>query len=143
MGVAFTRVVTLRPSGAWRRISSARTVSPALSARASGNSARETSRPSARRKVSASSSCSAEPPGAHRSLTILRASRLTDATPPVVASNTRMPTGEVSISVSRAARARCSSRWRRALAMTKAACVANITRVASSSGVNSSSFSPT
>ena len=38
MGVAFTRVVTLRPSGAWRTISSACTVSPVLSARARGNS---------------------------------------------------------------------------------------------------------
>ena len=78
MDVALIRVVTLRPSGAWRTISSARTVSPVLSAWARGNSSRETSLPSARRKVSTSSSCSAEPPGAHRSLTIRLASRLSD-----------------------------------------------------------------
>ena len=63
MGVALTRVVTLRPSGASRTISSARTVSPVLSPWARGNSSRETSRPSARRKVSMSRSCSAEPSG--------------------------------------------------------------------------------
>ena len=142
MGVALTRVVTLRPSGAWRTISSARTVSLVLSAWARGNSSRETSRPSARRKVSASSSCSAEPPGAHRSLTIRLASRLIDVRPPVLASNTRTPTGEVSIRVSRSVLARCSSRYLRALAMTSAAWEANITRVSSSSGVNSTSFSP-
>ena len=143
MGVALTRVVTLRPLGAWRTISSARTVSPVLSPWARGNSTRETSRPSARRKVSTSRSCSAEPPGAHRSLTIRLASRLTDVTPPVLASNTRTPTGVVFTRVSRSVLARRSSRWRRALAMTSAAWEANITRVSSSSGVNSSSFSPT
>ena len=89
MGVALTRVVTLRPSGAWRTISSARTVSPVLSPWARGNSTRETSRPSARRKVSTSSSCSAEPPGAHRPLTIRLASRLMERTSPVPASRTR------------------------------------------------------
>ena len=68
--MALIRVVTLRPSGAWRTISSARTVSPVLSAWARGNSSKETSRPSALRKVSTSSNCSVEPPGAHRSLTI-------------------------------------------------------------------------
>ena len=137
MGVALTRVVTLRPSGAWRTISSARTVSPVLSAWASGNSSRETSRPSARRKVSASRSCSADPPGAHRSLTIRLASRLIDVRPPVFASNTRTPTGVVFTRVSRSALARCSSRCRRALAMTSAAWEANITRVSSSSCLNS------
>ena len=82
MGVALIRVVTLRRSGACRTISSARTVSPVPSALARGNSSRETSLPSNRREVSTSSSCSVEPPGAHRSLTILLASRLTDVTPP-------------------------------------------------------------
>ena len=143
MGVAFTRVVTLPPPGTSMTISSARTVSPVLSAWARGNSSREISRPSARRKVSASRSCSADPPGMHRSLTIRLASRLTDVTPPVFASNTRTPTGDVSIRVSRSALARCSSRCRRALAMTSAAWEANITRVSSSSVVNSTSFSPT
>ena len=110
MGVAFTRVVTLPPPGTSMTISSARTVSPVLSAWARGNSSRENSRPSARRKVSMSRSCSAEPPGMCRSLTIRLASRLTDTTPPVFASNTRTPTDEVSIRVSRSALARCSSR---------------------------------
>ena len=143
MDVALIRVVTLRPSGAWRTISSARTVSPVLSAWARGNSSRETSRPSARRKVSTSSSCSAEPPGAHRSLTIRLASRLSDTGAPVLASKTRTPTGVVFTRVSRPALARRSSRCRRALAMTSAAWEANMTRVSSSSGVNSTSFSPT
>ena len=48
MGVALIRVVTLRPPGDWRTISSARTVSPVRSPWARGNSTRETSRPSAR-----------------------------------------------------------------------------------------------
>ena len=143
MGVALTRAVTLRPSGASRTISSARTVSPVISPWDRGNSSRETSRPSARRKVSASRSCSADPPGSHRALTILLASRLTDTGSPVLASKTRTPTGVVFTRVSRPARARCSSRCRRALAMTSAAWEANITRVSSSSAVNSISFSPT
>ena len=143
MGVALTKVVTLLPSGASSTISSARTVSPVISPWARGNSSRETSRPSARRKVSTSRSCSADPPGAHRSLTILLASRLTDTGFPVLASKTRTPTGVVFTRVSRSDRARCSSRCRRALAMTRAAWEANITRVSSSSWVNSRSFSPT
>ncbi len=49
MGVALIRVVTLCPPGAWRTISSARTVSPVLRVWARGNSTRETSRPSARK----------------------------------------------------------------------------------------------
>ena len=48
MGVALTRVVTLRPSGDRSTISSARTVSPVTRVWARGNSRRETSRPSAR-----------------------------------------------------------------------------------------------
>ena len=143
MGVELTRVVTLRPSGAWSTISSARTVSPVLSPWDRGNCSKETSRPSARRKVSTSRSCSADPPGAHRPLTILLASRLTDVRAPILASKTSTPTGVVFTRVSRSARARCSSRYRRALAMTSAAWEANITRVSSSSGVNSTSLSPT
>ena len=49
MGVALMMVVTLRPSGTCITISSARTVSPVLSACAIGNSRGEISRPSARR----------------------------------------------------------------------------------------------
>ena len=142
MGVELTRVVTLRPSGACSTISSARTVSPVLSPWDRGNSARETSRPSARRKVSTSRSCSAVPPGSHRPLTIRLASRLMERTPPVLASRTRTPTGVVFTRVSRSARARCSSRCLRALAMTRAAWEANITRVSSSSAVNSRPPSP-
>ena len=143
MGVALTRVVTLRPSGACNTISSACTVSPVTRVWARGNSSSEISRPSARRKVSTSSSSSAVPPGAHRPLTIRLASRLMERTSPVPASRTNTPTGVVFTSVSRSARARCSSRCCRALAMTSAAWEANITSVSSSSAVNSSSFSPT
>ena len=64
MGVELTRVVTLRPLGAWSTISSARTVSPGAQPLGQGDSSsRETSRPSARRKVSTSSSCSADSAG--------------------------------------------------------------------------------
>ena len=101
--MALTRVVTLPPPGTSMTISSARTVSPVLKAWARGNSSRETSRPSARRKVSMSRSCSAEPSGMCRPLTILLASRLTDVTPPVLASKTRTPTGVVFTRVSRPA----------------------------------------
>ena len=143
MGVELIRVVTLCPPGAFRTISSACTVSPVISPWDRGNSSRETSRPSARRKVSTSKSCSAVPPGSHRPLTMRLASRLIDVTPPVLASRTSTPTGVVFTRVSRSARARCSSRCLRALAMTRAAWEANITRVSSSSAVNSRSFSPT
>ena len=47
MGVAFTKVVTLRPSGTSMTISSARTVSPSISSLAMSNG--EIFRPSARR----------------------------------------------------------------------------------------------
>ena len=49
MGVALSSTVTLRPSGTPMTISSARTVSPELSACDRGNSRSEISRPSARR----------------------------------------------------------------------------------------------
>ena len=51
MGVELTMALTLRPLGTLMTISSARTVSPALSNWAMGNSRRETSRPSARRQA--------------------------------------------------------------------------------------------
>ena len=82
-------------------ISSARTVSPVLSASARGNSRSEISRPSARRKVSTSRSCSAVWPGFVRPSTILLPSLLRDTGTPVPALNTTTPTGVVSISVSR------------------------------------------
>ena len=137
MGVALTSVVTLLPSGTATTISSARTVSPAPSARASGNSSREISRPSARRKVRTSRSCSTSAPGVSRYSSILLVSWLIDTGAAVLASKTTTPMGVVSIRVSRSALARCSSRCLRALAITSAAWDANITRVSSSSWLNS------
>ena len=74
-----------------------------------------------------------------------RASRLRERSVPLGASKMATPTGEVSTSVSRSARARRSSRCVRALAITSAACEANITSVSSSARLNSSpsSRSPT
>ena len=137
--MALTSVVTDRPSGTTRTISSARNVSPERSNWASWDSSRETSRPSARRNFITSRSCSSGWPGVRRSPTILFASRLNVSGAPDLASKTTTPTGEVSIRVSRSSLAFCSSRCRRALAMTSAACEANITRVSSSAAVNASS----
>ena len=137
MGVALTRVVIDRPPGTSMTISSARTVSPRLSAWARGNSCKEIARPSARRKVSSPRRSSAVRSGPCRSSTILLASWLTDFTAAVFASNTRTPTGAVFTRASRSALARCSSRCLRALAMTSAAWDANMTSVSSSSRVNS------
>ena len=58
MGVAFINVVMLLPSGTHMVISSARTVSPMLRSSAIENSCKDSSRPSARLKLKASSSCS-------------------------------------------------------------------------------------
>ena len=145
MGVAFISAVTLLPSGTWKTTSSARTVSPALSASATESSCRETSRPSARRIVITSRRCSGGRSGVRRASIILTASRLNDTGAPVFASKTATPTGDVSISASRSFLARCSSRYLRALAMTIAAWEANISRVSSSSWLNSAprSFSAT
>ena len=110
MGVALMRTVTLRPPGTEMTISSARTVSPVPRARARGKSLRETSRPSARRKLTTSRSCSAAWSGSRRPSTIRMASRLKDSGVPVRASKTTTPTGEVLTRVSRSFRARCSSR---------------------------------
>ena len=137
MGVALSSTVTHRPSGTRMTISSARNVSPNLRSSAIGKSRRETSLPSARLKVSVSSKSSGGWPGLRRLSTILPASRLKEVGSPVAASKTTTPTGEVSISVSRSALARRSSRCLRALAMAIAAWEANITRVSSSSWVNS------
>ncbi len=131
--MALSRTVTLRPSGTRRTSSSARTVSPALNASTRLNSSRETSRPSERRKVSTSSSCSGDWSSSRRPSTMRVASRLKETGAPVPASKTTTPTGEVSTSVSRSVRARRSSRCLRALAMTIAAWEANITSVSSSS----------
>ena len=138
MGVALSSTVMLRPSGTRRTISSARSVSPSLSSSAMGSSRKETSRPSARMQVIASSSTSGDWPGSRRLFTILRASRLRDFGAPARRSSNTTPTGVVSTSVSRSARARRSSRCVWALAITSAACEANMTRVSSSARLNSS-----
>ena len=145
IGVALTSVRTRRPSGTSRTISSARTVSPVLRACVMPSLSRETSWPSARRKVRTSKTCSREPPGRRRPSTIRFASRLNDTIRPARALKTTTPTGEVSTRASRSARARCSLRYARALAIAVAACEANIIRISSSSLVNSPplSFSPT
>ena len=85
----------------------------------------ENSRPSARRQDRTSSSCSGERPGRHSPPTIRFASRLSETGWPVRASKTTTPTGEVSTRASRSARARCSARCRRALAIAAPACDAN------------------
>ena len=138
IGVTLTSVLTLRPSGTESTTSSARTVSALTSWRASGSSPSETSRPSARRKVITSRSCSAGWPGMRRLSTIRLPSRLNDTGWPLFASNTTTPTGEVSTRASRSARARCSARWVRALAIAVAAWEANSISTSSSSSVNSS-----
>ena len=137
MGVALSSSVTLRPSGTLMTTSSARSVSPGLRVSTTGNSRMETSCPSARLKVSTSMRSSGVWPGSRRLSTIRIASRLKDFGTPMAASKTTTPTGDVSMSVSRSALARRSSRCLRALAMTSAAWEANITRVSSSSLVNS------
>ena len=74
--------------------------------------------------------------------TILSVSRLYDTGAPDFASKTTTPTGQVSIRASRSDLARRSSRYLLALAMTSAAWEANITKVSSSSRVNSPPVSP-
>ena len=137
MGVAFSSRVRLRPSGTLMTTSSARAVSPDCSASATGNSLSETTRPSARRKVSTSRRSCADWSGSRKLSTIRRASRLKDLGNPVAASKTATPTGEVSTRVSRSFLALCSSQCLRALAMARAAWEANSARVSSSSRLNS------
>ena len=91
MGVALSSTDTLRPSGTRRTISSACTVSPALSNAAMGNSCSENSRPSARRKVTRFIRSTGLWPGSHRLATILVASRLKDLGRPVTASRPPPP----------------------------------------------------
>ena len=97
IGVALISILilTLRPSGGTESTtSSARTVSPAPSCCSSGISARDTSRPSARRTETTSRSCSAGRPGVRRPSTMRRASRLNETGRPARASRTTTPTGE-------------------------------------------------
>ena len=142
IGVELTRTATDRPSGTDRTISSARSVSLPLRTCAKGNCSRDTSRPSSRLNVRVFRSSLSVCPGLRTASTILRPSRLKDPSSPVRASRTATPTGEVSMSVCRPALARCSSRYRRALEMTSAAWAANMTRVSSSSWVNSGLSNP-
>ena len=66
-------------------------------------------------------------------LKVLKDSRLNDTGLPVRPPRTATPTGDVSIRVWRPDRARCSSRYLRALAMTSSAWAANMVRTSSSS----------
>ena len=75
-----------------------------------GNSSGESSRPSARRTVTTSESCSRERPCMRSSPKIRCVSRLVASTASALASTTATPTAEVSIRASRFARARCCSR---------------------------------
>ena len=136
IGVALTNVVTRRPSGTESTISSARTVVALRSACGREDASMEISRPSARRQDRTSSSCSGERPGRHSPPTIRFASRLSETGWPVRASKTTTPTGEVSTRASRSARARCSARCRRALAIAAPAWDANSAKTSSSSRVN-------
>ena len=137
IGVELISVLTLRPSGTDSTTSSARTVSPSPNCSASGNSLNDTSRPSARRQAITSRACSGGRPGIRRPSPMRLASRLNRVGCPVCASKTTTPTGEVSTSASRSARARCSLRCVRALAIAAAAWDANSITTSSSSSVNS------
>ena len=138
MGVTLRSVRTLRPSGTDSSTSSARIVVAPSSCRARGSPSRENARPSACRHVITSSNCSGGQPGVRSPSTRRRASRLNETGWPVAASNTTTPTGEVSMSAARSARARSTSRYVRAFAIAVAACEANSTRISSSSPVNAS-----
>ena len=100
MGVALTSAVALRPSGTPMTISSARTVSFVPSASARGSSRNEISRPSARRNVKQSRSCTGDWFGSRSLSTILLASLLSETAVSALRLKTATPTGEVSISVS-------------------------------------------
>ena len=140
--MALTSVLTLvPPPGVDSSISSARTVSAPLSASASGSCCSAISRPSPRRQVSTPSSASAVWSGAHSPFTIRSASPFIDATDPLCASNTTTPTGQVSTTASRSARARRSARCVRALAIAAPAWDAKRTSSSSSPSVNAASSS--
>ena len=138
IGVASSSVRTLLPPGTEISTSSARTVS------AWPRSASVTSRPSPRRHTSASRSHCRERSSSFSSsgASRRRASRLSESGAPLAASNTATPTGQVSTSASRSARARCSSRCARALASADAACCANSTSIASSASAKPPALPP-
>ena len=144
IGVALSSTRMLPPPGVETTISSARSVSARFIVSTSGKRSSSISRPSAKRQVATSSTRSRGWPGMRRTSNMRLASRLNDAGRPVRASNTTTPTGEVSTTVSRSARARCSARKVRALTMAAAACAANSSSTSSSSSVNSAppSLSP-
>ena len=91
MGAALSSTVTLLPSGTRSTISSAWTVSGELSSPARGNSRSDTSRPSARRKVTAFSRSSSVWPESRRRSTMRMASRLKDTGSPVAGVQDRNP----------------------------------------------------
>ena len=136
IGVELIRVRTLDPPGTENSISSARTVSGWANCLDSGNSAREASRPSARRHTTTSSSSSSARPGCVRLAPMRLASRLYDTICPLLPSKTITPTGEVSTRASRFVLARRSLRCARALPMAVAAWAANSSSTASSAPVN-------
>ena len=127
---------TLLPPGTEISTSSARTIS------ALPRSPSLTSRPSPRRQTTASRSHSGEPPTTSSPARMRRASRLNESGAPLAASNTTTPIGQVSISASRSALARRSSRWARALVSAAAACCANSNSIASSASENPPSLPP-
>ena len=110
IGVTLSRTRTARPSDTEISTSSARRARAPPSTAASGSPSSATSAPSAKRQVSASRASSGGRSGSSSGANMRIASRLTDAGRPVSASKTATPTGEVSTSASRSARARCSSR---------------------------------
>ena len=141
IGVALTSIDTLRPSGAESTISSARTVPAFASSAASAASSRAISRPSPNRQVTVAGNPAPSPSAARNGATSRSASRFDDSGRPVRASRTITPTGVVSISASRSARARRSCSWARALTIAAAACEANSSSISSSAALNSGASS--
>ena len=121
IGVALTKVVSLRSPGNSATISSARTASPVRSSLGTGSSLGGISRPSELQNVAEANMSFTGEPGELKSPAIRRASRFADTNSLVSASNTRTPTAAESTSASKWALARRSSRWRRALEITRAA----------------------
>jgi len=93
------------------------------------------------RQVTSSGSAPAGRSGARRGSMSRSASRFDDTGRPVRASMTITPTGVVSISASRSARARRSCWWARALTIAAAACEANSSSISSSASVKSGASS--
>ena len=110
MDVAFISALMLRPSGACRTTSSARTVFPALKSWDIDNSSRKISCPSPRRIFTVLRNCSGWMSDSRRRSSIRTASRLNDNGAPVLPSRTATPTGHMPISDSRSILTRRTSR---------------------------------